>query len=239
MNSIATITDVREIGIEGEADPAPWRPILEPLGLIAAVSDERVPVHCNTLSARWMGVRFREAIVVVEVFADRGGERTRAVFLDFAFQSSRLFACIERHRFRTGFQHAVIESRIAGAEGFSVRSGGEPILTASVAPGARSRERDDLVWEQPIYLPSRRSALRGLRDVFHARISGDSLVFPFDPDSDRFEHAPGDRHPALSRLAEGGFRPLRWRTRAASTHSRSGTEREDVPSDPAPGPAYP
>ncbi len=228
MKYIATIRGVREIGIEGAAAPEPWEAVLSPLGLEPALTDGRVGVLLNTLSARWMGIRFREAIIAVDVFAQRDGERVRAVYLDLAFQSLRLFALAERRRFRTPFVHAGIETSVDPGRGFAVDVGGSLIYSAQRSADPRVGEREDQEWEVPIYFSSPRGAGVGMRDMFYAWVSRNAEILPFDSAVDGFGLGGGDAFAALNRLRASGFEPLRWRVCADSMHGRSGSEREGV-----------
>ena len=223
----AVISPVREVTLHGSADLAPWRDVLRAEGLAPAESEGRARILVSAIASSFKGKRFREAVLSVGVASPDGAP---AGFLSQAFNSSRLFAFIERRVFRTPYVHAHVALDEAPATGFEVRVGSVRVLRLALGLPADARPREPLrtagdLFEGRIHLPSRPGAARTRGRWFHARLEGEARFYAFDPALDACEIGPVPAHPTLARLIDSGFRGETWMIRDAGKHGRSKTFR--------------
>src|SRR5262249_27784132 len=101
----AELAHVREVSLLGTADLPFWQGRLEAEGLRPAARDGRAAVLLIAADARFMGIRFREMSVSVQVVPPEGGALRDAAYLVGAFNSSRLLAFCERVFFSTPYRH--------------------------------------------------------------------------------------------------------------------------------------
>ncbi len=203
---ISTITDVREVALRGTADLAYWRDHLRPEGLAPFDEDGRAALLVTAIESKFRGIPFRE--MSISVVLQNGG-----AFLAHAFNSSRLLAFAERAFFQTPYHLARLDMderlpawmAVDDGAAFSARMGNKS------GPG----EPADELFEGPIYLP-------GGRKVFHARLSGAGVRYPFAAD-DVLDLRPEPNTPIFARLVESGFAGQAWLLRAGAVHARSKT----------------
>ncbi|MBI1901767.1 MAG: DUF2071 domain-containing protein [Planctomycetia bacterium] len=224
---IAEISRVRDVTLLGEADLTFWRDRLERESLHPAAHDGKARLIVSSTDAKYMGIAFREVSISVFVSRREDGAGEDGVFLVHAFNSSRLFAFVERTFFGTPYYPGEIEVEARLPAAMRVRKGQETLLQAemsvassvSTRPPFRSGEED---WKTPIFLPTKES--RGIEKatVFFARLSGLTQVYPFtSTDRLTLRASPGD--PVLQWLIDSRFAGKEWHIRADATHARSRT----------------
>lgn len=207
---ISTITDVREVALRAAADLVYWRDRLRPERLAPFDDGGRAALLVTAIESRFRGIPFRE--MSISVLLDNGG-----AFLAHAFNSSRLLAFAERAFFQTPYhlarldvdEHIPAWMAVDGGAAFNAR------MSHRSEPG----EPTDELFEGPIYLP-------GGRKVFHARLSGAGVRYPFVAD-DILDIRPRPDIPIFARLAESGFAGQAWYVRAGAVHARSKTFARD------------
>lgn len=203
---ISTITDVREVALRGTAGLAYWRDCLQREELVPYDEDGRAVLLVTAIESKFRGIPFREMSVSVVL-------RDGSAFLVHAFNSSRLLAFAERAFFQTPYHLARLDMderlpawmAVEGGAAFSARMGNRS------EPG----EPADELFEGAIYLP-------GGRKMFHARLSGAGVRYPFAAD-DVLDLRPRPDTPVFTRLVESGFAGQAWLLRAGAVHTRSKT----------------
>ena len=195
-----------------------WTSRLEPLGLVPNTIDGRAEVQIGAFQARWMGIAFREAIVVVAASAQADSAR-EAFHFEQAYNTNRFFAFVERVRFKTPYRHARIDVRLDGEPGFEIDADAGQRVRAHMGAGREPLETIDVVSDAVAHLP------RGGGLHFFALIESRRDVFAADPATDRFETDALPGHGPLGCLVESDFRPYRWQIGRSAKHARSKTFR--------------
>lgn len=226
---VAELAPVAEVSLLGTADFAFWNDRLAKEGLVPAEADGGAKLLIAACAARYMGVRFRELSISVFVRPPDGAERD-AVYLAHAFNSSRLFAFIERTFFSTPYHHATIHVDVRIPAAIELIENDGVVFRAAMSATATSREpsrSEDVGWEVPIYLPGigRGSNPRG--DLFFAQILGYTQTYPFVPSSDVLTLTPSQSQSTFRWLQESNFSGKEWNIRANATHARSKTRRRE------------
>ncbi len=224
---VAVISPVREVSLHGSADLARWRDYLRAEGLAPAEVDGRARILVSAIESSFQGKRFREAVISVAV-ADR--DAVPAGFLGQAFNSSRLFAFVERRIFRTPYVHARVALDAPPGHGFEVALGSHRVLRAALRLGERATARLPLrtgeeCFEGRIHLPSRPGVARSRGRWFHARLEGEARTYAFEAALDELTIDPVPAHPMLAHLVDSGFIGETWAIRDGGTHGRSKTFR--------------
>jgi len=224
---VATIAGVREVALLGLATPDWWQRRLGDCGLISLKRDGCAQLVVSAISARYMGVRFRELCVALLV--ERTGAPGREeLFFVGAFNSSRLFTWFERHWFCTPYAHGQIGVATEPDPSMELVRANLPMLRAArlaqttPAPAACVFE---YAWEGAIHLPARRGVPAPAGRHFLARIAGTTTRFPFNAARDRFEIAASATDAVLQALRDSNFTPAEWLIRPRATHARGKTLR--------------
>jgi hypothetical protein len=227
---VADVRHVREVALVGTADLTFWREQLRPVGLYPSETTNQAQLMINATDLRYMGVRFRELTVSVFVSRDEGGSGQDGAYLAQAFNSSRVFAFIERVSFLTPYDHANPQLDTGPPASFRLEKGQDVVLSASTSAGTngsrRTPSRQGLEsWAGPVFLPKRRARARrnSHGHYFLAKIAGDTSVYPFSTFEDevRFTPSPSDR--VFEWLARSGFQGREWMIRGDATHAKSKT----------------
>jgi len=217
------ISPVREIALRGSADLSFWTSRLEREELLPADDGGTAQVLITAMTSKFMGIPFGEVSVAVFVRGHDDGGDADGVFLAHAFNSSRLFAFVERTFFHTPYCHARLQLDCRLPAAFGVFEHQRVILGAKMSESSMASARHlsrtgEEGWEGPIYLPSGGPA--GKRRVFFGRIGGHTHAYPFTSD-DVLTLAPSKHNPIVAWLAESGFAPKEWTIRKNATHARS------------------
>ncbi len=214
----ADIDNVKEVILYGGADLAYWQQTLAPLGLEPVSHEGSAQMLLSVTDLKYMGVRFNEFTLSVLVAAS--GNRPSGYYLAHAYNTSGLFALMERAFFSTPYYHASIELKDTVPASFSLRDGSGVVLSAMF--GGTTAARTEIgVWEGPIYLPMRVSN-GGATKLFYASLGGETAIYPFSP-ADTFRvQSPQPRH-ALQMLVESHFTPFEWRICSNAKHKKSKT----------------
>jgi hypothetical protein len=230
------ISPVREVMLRGTADFSFWKERLRHEDLVPSGDGRRAQLLVTAIESRFMGLRFREASLAVFVDHGDGGGPEDAAYLLQAFNSSRMFAFVERTFYHTPYDYAAIRVSTRLPAAFEIGQNGGAIFRAEMSAGssassrrpARCREEG---WEGPIFLPRAKS--RGEREVFFGRLGGHMHAYPFLPEDELTIH-PTDQVPILGWLVESEFAGQEWGIRETATHARSRTvKRSSVLLSPA------
>lgn len=211
-----------EVSLLATADLAFWKERLQREHLRPFAIDGRAELLISSISARFLGVRFRELVVAVTVSQSPGGDTRDDCFLAAAFHSSRFFAWIERTAFQTPYRPAIVQSTYEPRAGVSLADR-QGLLLEAVRSSA-VQETVESPWEGAIYLPTPDGRLP--QRVFYGRFRGAVEVSPFIAD-DTFRISGGDRQPILQDMIDSNLTPREWRIRRKAIHARSKTFSRD------------
>lgn len=230
------ISPVRDITLAGTADLSFWHERLRGQDLVPAAEDKRAQLLLIAVDAKFMGLAFREVSIAIFVCEQDGGDEPIGVYLPHAFNSSRMFAFVERTFYHTPYYRGNIRVETRLPAGFEVSLAEGVVLAAEMSADSsaatrkpvRSGEED---WEGPILLP--RSGPRDEAKMFFARLAGHSDAYSFAA-HDTLLLKPTARAPIIEWLAESEFAPQEWAIRETATHARSkSVARSSVPLVPA------
>lgn len=216
------ISPVREVALRGVADFAFWKDRLQGEGLVPAGDGDRAQLLLIAVDSQFMGLRFRELSISVFVGQISDGGEPDAVFLVHAFNSSRLFAFVERTFYHTPYYHADVRVETRRPASFEVGRRKDVILRAEMS-GSSIASRTlvrcgEEGWEGPILLPSAASFSKP--KVFFAKLGGHTHVYPFAAD-DVVMIKSTAAAPVLRWLVESEFVGTEWSIRENATHARS------------------
>src|SRR5262245_50276605 len=99
----AEVAPVSEVTLLGSAELPFWRQQLRPAALSPTIKDGRAQLMISAVAAKFKGMPFRELSISVLVSRHAEGGTADGAFLIHAFNSSQLFACIERTFFHTPY----------------------------------------------------------------------------------------------------------------------------------------
>lgn len=218
LKFVATVEPVREVILEGRADPGYWQHQLDAHGLDAQRVDGQARLMIGAFSARWMGIAFREAIVVVAIEASEADARiAEHWYQTIGINQNRFFAFVERVRFKTPYERGRVEVQVGDNAAFTLLTRGAGRLAAQRA-GTLPAPPDERTSEtHRIALPSGRGR------HFHARFEAHRITTPFDAVlGDRFSLEAGDT-PAFQALEASHFKPTTWHIASDSLHARTAT----------------
>ena len=215
---IATIHDVRELCLVGHADLHFWSDRLASEGSSPADINGHAELWLSAVELKWMGTRFRELTVAVRLDPDH--DAVPRVFLVAAYSTSRMFAWCERAFFQTPYQYAPINLHASQPRSFELRSADHTTLSAESRANAATASADE-IWTGRILLPT--AGTHGQRKLFHAQLSGQTEIAPFNSATSQLMLRPSHDQPVVQLLAKSNFTPNEWRARQSATHARSKT----------------
>ena len=217
----ATIQNVSEVTLYGQAAASYWQARLEGCSFQPASTDGRVDILLSATSARYMGSPFMELSISLAI---QGSAAPSNFFLVQAFNSSAAFAWIERTFFQTPYYPAGLRVQGRLPAEIQASQGGRTILSAAMAGGearlpTASQDED---WLIPIFLPAGKARKPQVERYFYGKLSGMTHVYPFVPGKDTFDLQP-QAGTSLHDLKESGFTPKEWRIRPNAVHAKSKT----------------
>lgn len=222
----AQISPVKEVTLLGSADLACWQEHLRPAGLTPASFDGRARIMVCAADARFKGMAFRELSISLFVSREADGSSADGAYLTHAFNSSRLFACIERTFFATPYFPAEVVVTGEPLTGFFVYQRGKVALQASLENGRGVPLRTgDEGFCGPLFLPSLKRGAAGSDKFFVAKLEGATHVFAFDPQRHSLDFDAANGPPVFQWLGDSGFRGEEWQIRPAGQHAKSKTYR--------------
>lgn len=220
---IATIKDVQEITLRGQADGAFWQQQLAAVDLRPIVREGLAEVSLSSIHGRFLGWPFHELVIVIAVEPQELEAPQGALYLIHAFNSSRVLGWMERNLFQTPYYHAVIENAVEPPAKIQASIGGRALLDVTMTSGERTPiGSQHEAWAGPIFLPSRVTLSQ---QVFFADLSGTTQAYPFLPGEDRIEIQADKSTPVAGWLLESQFTGLQWQLRTSAIHARTKTMR--------------
>ena len=217
---IAELHDALEVTLLATADLGFWRDRLQEEGLVPHDRGGQAELFISAVSSRFRGVKFSELSISAAV-SDRPDGATRDGFYFFsAFNSSRLFALVERICFHTPYRRARVAVNADSSPSIKVVMSEAILLHAEKSASSSAIRTSQEMWEGRIYLPRRRT--RKPSKVFFARISGQTETYAFARGSDIFTPNPNGSA-AIRWLLESQASGVEWQIRRKATHARSKT----------------
>ncbi len=217
-----TVQPVEEVSLLGTVERSCLEDIFFSHRLTPIMIGDGVGLMVSAASARFMGKPFRELSFSVLVRDEAGIATGDGVFMLHAFNSSRLFAWVERTFFRTPYYSGDLAVSARGTP--SVRLKRDERVLLDARPGLSNRmpiRSQDDGWEGPIHLWKRAGG--DSRRLFFARLWGHTRVYIFDPEVDIFDMSGGIDELPFRWMRDGRFQPREWHIREAAVHSRSKT----------------
>jgi hypothetical protein len=224
----AELDHVREVSLVGSADLYYWKERLEHVGLDPAEREGRAAMMIVAAEGKFLGVRFRELSISVEVVPP--ADVSRSALLLHAFNSVRFFAFCERTFFSTPYQHADVRITHSLPAAVGVIQNGIAVFQAQMQdvapPAARTPFRQgDEEWEGWVILPQVSRVRRTQGKMFFARLRGQTQVYRFLPEADTLKLEPQSEKDVFSDLVRSHFVAHQWVVRANATHAKSKTYR--------------
>ncbi len=212
----AALNNVREVTLYGEADLSFWKEALRKQGFFPYQEGDKAILMLSAIDAKWRGFKFREFVIAVGVCYNQNGTSLDGYYLSHAFNSSKLFAFSERMFFGTPYSQADIqlENKLPAVIKLYDSRGG--LLHAEMAVPDAPPIVEELEWKGPIFLPN-------MRGKFFAILAGETAIYPFSPEADRFEIKPRSRYEIFRQLIDSGFTGSVWSLRSSSRHAKSKT----------------
>ena len=215
----ADLRNVKEVTLHGTADLSFWETVLHKENLFPYHEDGRAVLLLSAIEAKWRGFRFREFVIAVGICLNEDEMRLDGYYLPHAFKSSRFLTFSERVFFRTPYFQGNIrlENRLPASIRLQDRT--EVLLHAQMSIPSIPPIVEYLEWEGPIFLPNNRGK-------FFAVLAGEADIYPFSPETDRFELKPSARHQIFQQLIDSDFVGSVWSLRRNSRHAKSKTYKE-------------
>ncbi len=212
----ADLDNVREVTLHGTADLSFWKEALRKQGFFPYQEADRAILLLSAIDAKWRGFKFREFVIAVGVCYNENGTSLDGYYLPHAFNSSRLLAFSERVFFRTPYSQADIQLENKLPAAIKLYDRVEVLLHAEMAVPDAPPIVEDLEWKGPIFLPNRRGK-------FFAILAGETAIYPFSPEADRFEIKPRSRYEIFRQLIDSDFTGSVWSLRSSARHAKSKT----------------
>jgi len=219
----AEIKNVKEIALFGFADLAFWQRHLQDENLIPFASEGKAQLLLSATDLAYMGIRFREVSFTLSVAESHNPNQQCGFYLIHAFNSSRLFAFLERAMFQTPYYHGDVHVKAAIPSEFKLMNGHHVIVSAKMSGVVPRAKSENELWEGPIFLPKQMSKDKSLGGVFYAKLGGFTETYPFSPSMDTLELKPAQNSDVIRWLSESKFTAKEWRIRQNAEHSKSKT----------------
>jgi len=229
---IATITNVREVSLLGTADLDFWKDHLKQLDVYLAVRDGKAQLLISALDSKYKGIRFRELSIGVYVCRHKNGAAQDGFYLAHTFNSSRLFALVERTCFSTPNHYGNIHVDDQLPASIHLLKNKDAIFRAEMSAETCVSNREPShseynKWEGPIFLPANDRGRNDRGKLFFAKVGGHTHFYPFSSSKDVVAITPSPGHPILAWLIESSFSGKEWIIRRNATHARSKTVRRN------------
>jgi hypothetical protein len=212
---IAEVPHVKEVTLHAAAKLDFWRERLSAERLYPWEQAGAAEIIISATDLHWMGKRTYEVTLGLTVSARADAATRDGLYLLQAFNSSRLFAWMERTFFNTPYSLGRIQFSAQPPAAVTLSDAQGVMAELSMKPAAAPTLEQEEMWQGVIYLPGGR--------YFVARLGGHTQVYPFDPAAHTARFEARDRYPAFQWLLDCGLRPLEWHIRQDAIHARSRT----------------
>jgi hypothetical protein len=220
---IVEVQNVREVTLAAVADLAYWQNRLEGERVFPFNQQGQAALVISATELHSMGRRSNEVTIGLIASEHSAADSPDALYLVQAFNSSRLFAWIERTFFATPYylgrlqvdDHVPVKVRLEDRAGL--------ILHLQMSAGAAPLASRDELWQGKIYLPRRKADAQRPGKYFVAKLGGRTEVYPFVPDADTLQLFGREAYPVFQWLLESNLVAKEWRIRSNAVHARSKT----------------
>ena len=212
----ADLNNVREVTLHGTADVSFWADVLRKEGFFPYQEADKAILLLSAIDAKWRGFKFREFVIAVAVCYNESGTSLDGYYLPQAFNSSKLLAFSERVFFGTPYSQTDIQLENKLPAFIKLYDRVDVLLHAEMSMSDATPIAAYLEWKGPIFLPK-------ARGKFFALLTGEAAIYPFLPESDRFEIKSASRYIIFQQLIESNFTGSVWSLRSSSRHARSKT----------------
>ena len=212
----ADLYNVREVTLHGTADLSFWKAVLHKENLFPYQEADKAILLLSAIDAKWRGFKFKEFVIAVGVCSDEKGTSLDGYYLPHAFNSSKLLAFSERVFFRTPYLQGDIQLENKLPASIKLRDTAGVLFHAEMSIPDISPVVEYLEWKGTVFLPNNRGK-------FFAILAGEAKIYPFSPESDRFEIKPSGRHQIFQQLIDSNFVSSVWSLRSKSRHAKSKT----------------
>ena len=218
---VAEVENVKEVSLFANADLAYWREQIRNEEFVPYDDDGKAELLITSADLVWKGMRSQEVSISLKVCANDLNE-PNGFYLVHAFNSSRIFAWIERNVFHTPYYHTDIAVRTDPGAAVLVASGSDSLIHLQIGERDTPPSLVNWRWLGPVFLPPFKASHK-TKKVFFARIEGSTETFSFDASKDilRFDH-DGLRG-IIRQLKDSGIIGKEWHIRKKAFHGKSKT----------------
>lgn len=215
---IVEVANVKEVAVEGEADLVYWQERLRGLSLFPYQAGGKAQLMVGGTELFSMGKRTNELTVGLVVCERPAGDSPDGVFLVYAFNSSRLFAWIERAFFSTPYFWGRMGVQAKVPAHIHLADDAGTILNFQMNAASQPITTQEELWQGKIYLPRHSPTPQ---KFFVAKLAGQTEIYPVSLATNSFQITARQEHPVFQWLLDSHFAAKEWRIRQNATHARS------------------
>ena len=219
---VAKVEDVREVTLIANADLSYWRDHLRNDGFVPYVDNGKAELMISSADLKWKSMRSQEVSVSVKICCNDKNEPD-GYFLLHAFNSSRLFAFIERIFFHTPYYYGRIAVSAEHPVSVVVDEKEQNLMMLHIPENRLPDKTENKDWNGPIFLPFQPGKKADQRKLFFAKIGGLTRVYSFQPSTDLIRLQRAKKHPVIQMLQESNLTGKEWQVRNNASHAKSKT----------------
>lgn len=218
---IVEVQPVKEVALVAEADLAYWQDRLKGARVFPYNQQGKAAIVISATDLRSLGRRTNEFTIGLVVCERPAADSPDAFYLVQAFNSSRLFAWIERIFFATPYSpgHICVDDRMPAQIQLADRAG--TIFSVQMNTTATPTVSRDELWQGKIYLPRLTADSRKAQKYFVAKLGGRTDIYPYSPKNDTLQISARNGQPVFQWLLESKLVGKEWRVRSNAVHARS------------------
>lgn len=222
---IAEIRNVKEVSLVADADLAFWQEQLSREGLFPYNCNGKAELIISATDITW-GLRTNELTIGLWICNHQAANSRDGLYLIQAFNSSRLFAWIERTFFHTPYIPGRIQVEDRGLAKLQLSDSQGVILNIHMTENIVSSHASDESWQGAIFLPRDRPHISRQSRFFVAKLGGYTQTYPYVPALNSLTIA-SRAQPVFQWLLESNMAGKEWRIRNNAIHARSKTFTRD------------
>ncbi len=219
---VAVVTGVHEVTLVANADLEYWKEKLKDEEVKVYDDQGKAELMISSADLVWKGMRSQEVSVSIKV-CDNDRNEPNGFYLIHAFNSSRLFAWIERKVFHTPYYYGRIEVSAEHPVSVIVGEKGHTWMMLHIPESRFPVMSENRQWNGPIFLPSLGGSRKDHGRLFYAKIGGATEVHSFQPSVDLIRIQESIHHPVLRMLLDSNVTGKEWHIRKEAAHAKSKT----------------
>ena len=219
---IVEVQHVKEVTLAAEADWAYWQDRLQGEAVLPFKQNGKARIMISATELHSMGRRTNEITVGLIVSESASADSPDALYLVHAFNSSRVFAWIERAFFATPYYRGRIQLDAQVPVKIRLEDSAGMVLQAQMVAQAPPDSCGEELWQGKIYLPRGEANAQRAGKYFVAKLGGLTEIYAFAP-TDTLQWNPRPEYPVFQWLRESNLTGREWRIRTDATHARSKT----------------